>query len=879
MSAPVRSFAVLALAWLAGCSEPSSASDAGPDAPAARDAGPDAVPEGDAGDACEREITPRACRPRFEGPTAAVEVVRDADGVPHLYGQRAGDVFFASGYMQAHDRLVQMELMRRRALGTRAEVLGEGAVDDDTIARLLEFGRWGAVNASTLAREEPEQYVLLEAWAAGVNRYLAEIRSGAEPRPPGFGADELDFVPEDWSVDHALAIAKLLLFGNASQLEYDILASILSQYFEELYAEVPIFLPLRDAHTVPPEERPTAFTSRPLPEVPRDLDRAREAPRALPADAEERFRRFFARFSGVPGLGGSRGASNNWAIEGRHTVDGRPMIAGDPHQGFSSPNIFWLHHLHSARPEDGLDVIGWSFLGSPAIQLGHNRHIAWTATTTYPDVMDLWAVRGDADSVSIGGEDVSTVSRTETIPVRGAEPVEIEVVSVPAHGVILPSDLAPLPITRAGQRILFRWIGFAPTHEALGFARFDRATDLEEFEAAADIMEIATFNFVAAHAEGITYRSSPSVPVRRGAITARRQPWRILDGDDADALWSTEILGPGQLPRSRGGSRGWVATANNEPFGFNDDGDYTNGPYYFGMFFDPGTRAHRIEEELVRLTSRGAVTLEDMQTLQDDTRSVLADDLVPALLAAWDGRATDPALEAYRDRADLGALVERLRDWDRRMERASSEAVVFNAFLYLFTRDLLADDFSALFEPILESEPMYLLKVSSLCVRDVVSCEGFWDGERTRLLVAALEGAAQWLTARFGGTDADRYRWSDVHGTSFRSVLGDAFRTPWVPTDGGDGTVNVAKARLLEGGELVDRVDVGGGAVYRMVARFREDGTPEAYFQMPRGVSGRPGDPFYENLHADWVEHRYRRLRFERSEVEDRAAERFVIEP
>jgi penicillin amidase len=244
--------------------------------------------------------------------------------------------------------------------------------------------------------------------------------------------------------------------------------------------------------------------------------------------------------------------------------------------------------------------------------------------------MDLWAVRGDADSVSIGGEDVSTVSRTETIPVRGAEPVEIEVVSVPAHGVILPSDLAPLPITRAGQRILFRWIGFAPTHEALGFARFDRATDLEEFEAAADIMEIATFNFVAAHAEGITYRSSPSVPVRRGAITARRQPWRILDGDDADALWSTEILGPGQLPRSRGGSRGWVATANNEPFGFNDDGDYTNGPYYFGMFFDPGTRAHRIEEELVRLTSRGAVTLEDMQTLQDDTRSVLADDLVPA---------------------------------------------------------------------------------------------------------------------------------------------------------------------------------------------------------------------------------------------------------
>lgn len=876
MSRSARSFAVLALASLAGCSDPIPALDAGLDAPSTSDGG---VFEGDAGDPCEAEVTPASCRPRFEGPTASVEVIRDADGVPHLYGESSGDVFFASGYMQAHDRLVQMELMRRRALGTRAEVLGEGSVDDDTLMRILGIGRWGAVNASTLAREEPEQYVLLEAWAAGVNRYLAEIRAGDEPRPPGFGPSELDFVPEDWTVDHALAVGKLLLFGNASQIEYDILTSILSQYFEELYAAVPLFLPLRDAHTIPPDERPMALTARERPEVPSDLSETRRAPRELPPDAAERMRAFFARFADVPGLGGSRGASNNWAIEGRHTVDGRPMIAGDPHQGFSSPNIFWLHHLHSARAEDGLDVVGWSFLGSPAIQLGHNRHVAWTATTTYPDVMDLWAVRGDTDSVSIGGEDVPIVSRTETIAVRGGAPIEVEIESVPGYGVILPSDLAPLPITRAGQRILFNWVGFGPTREALGFAGFDLATSLEDFEAAADVMEIATFNFVAADASGIAYRSPPAVPVRRGPITASRQPWRILDGDDADSFWTGEVLAPAQLPRSRGGTRGWLATANNEPYGLNDDGDYTNGPFYFGMFFDPGTRAARIESELDRLTTRGDVTLEEMQVLQDDTHSLLADDVVPALLSVWDARATDPALESYRDRTDLAALAEVLRGWDRRMERTSSAAVVFNAYVYLFTRGLLADDFSALFDPILESEPMYLLKVSSFCLRDVVACDGFWDGERSGVIVAALEQTAAWLIERFGGTEPSRYTWADVHGTTFRSVYGEGFRNEWVPTDGGDGTVNVAKSRFLDAGEPVDRIDVGGGAVYRMVARFRDDGTPEAYFQMPRGVSGVPGDPFYENLHDDWVEHRYRRLRFERSEVEDGAAETFTIDP
>ena len=175
-SRSVRSTAVT-LALLSGCPGPNDdPSDAGvdPSSDAAIDGGPDA-----AGDPCDAVVTPRSCRPSFEGLSASVEIVRDADGVPHLYGANASDTFFASGYMQAHDRMLQMELMRRRALGRRAELLGEGAVDDDTLMRTLDLAHWGAVNASTLAREDPEQYALLEAWAAGVNRRLAEIRDGS----------------------------------------------------------------------------------------------------------------------------------------------------------------------------------------------------------------------------------------------------------------------------------------------------------------------------------------------------------------------------------------------------------------------------------------------------------------------------------------------------------------------------------------------------------------------------------------------------------------------------------------------------------------------------------------------------------------------------
>jgi penicillin amidase len=868
---------------IAACDGPAPSPDAGPgpsEDVGPVDAGPiDASPI-DAGDPCEAEVTPPSCRPSFDGLSAPVEVIRDTDGVPHVYGETDADAFFGSGYMQATDRLLQMELARRRALGRRAELFGEGSVGDDTLMRILDLGRWGEVNASLVAREAPAQYVMLEAWVAGVNRRLEEIRSGTVPRPTGFGPDALDLVPEPWTVGHALAVGKLVLFGNSSQIEYDILSSVVARYFPDVWSAVPLYQPVRAAHTLPPEERPPLPLVRGEGVVPLEHAVAEVERPALPADAAERMRAFFARFEGSPGLPGWGGASNNWALEGRHTADGSPLIAGDPHQGFSSPNIFWLHHIHSAQADGGLDVIGWSFLGSPAIQLGHNRDVVWTATTTYPDVMDLWSVRGDRDGVMIGGERVAIVRRTETIEVRGGAPVELEVEVVPGHGVILPRDLSPLPIVGVGERMLFQWVGFRPTREAQGFGLYDTARTLEDFERAADLMEIGTFNFLAADATGISYRSSPAVPVRREPVGGTRTPWTILDGDDPGTFWTGEVLGPAQLPRSRGGARGWLATANNEPFGLNDDGAWDNGPFYFGVYFDPGTRAHRIETELTRLTARGGVTLEEMQTLQDDTHSELADDLLPSLFATWDARATDPALAALRDRADLDALVTALRGWDRRMERSSPEAVIFHAYMYLLTRRLLADEFSAVFDPILSEEPMYLLKLTSFCVRDTIpDAASFFDEGRSLTIASALADTASWLGTRFGGTETSRYRWGDLHGAVFRSVHGSALATEWVPTDGADGTVNVARGPFLDGDTPRDRIDVGGGAVYRMTARFRADGTPEAFFQMPRGVSGEPSSPHYDDLQDDWVEGRYRPLRFEREDVEAAMSETLVIAP
>lgn len=869
---------------LGGCSDGPAPNDASVDAPAVDaptvDAAIDAAIDG--GGPCDQLVTPEECRPHFEGLSAPVEIVRDADGVPHVYGETDADTFYGDGYMMATDRLLQMELARRQALGRRAELFGEGAVDGDVLLRRMRIGYWGDVNASLLAREDPARYRAIEGWVAGVNRRIAEIDAGTVETPYGFGPAELDFVPEPWTVGHALAIAKLLLFGNSNQIQFDILATVVRRYFPDLWAILPLYTPLRDAHQVPPEERPSTASApipNPLPGAPTPRLVPASRP-ALPPDAAERLHAFFHRFDDFRGLSVWHGASNNWAVDGVHTENGRPLIAGDPHQGFSSPNIFWLHHLHSADPAGGVDVVGWSFAGTPAVQLGHNRRVAWTATTTYPDVMDLWGVRVSADTVTLAGTTVPIEHIAEQVLVNDGEPVDVDIEWVPGYGVLLPSDLAPIPVVNPGERLLFNWIGFAPTHEALGFGLFDVSSTIDEFEHAVDQMEIGTFNFVAADATGITYRSSPATPARRGAVSDERAPWALLDGDDVDSFWDG-ILPLSQMPHSRGGTRGWLATANNEPFGFNDDGIWTNNPYYFGVYFDPGTRAARIESELERLVERPEpVTPEDLEAIQDDTYSILADDFLPPLIEAWDARATDDALVDLRDREDLATLVELLRDWDRRMERDSSAAVVANAYEHFLVRRLLQDDFGLVFDPIFSESPMYLLKITSFCLRRTFdAADSFFQDGRSATIVAALVDTADFLTAQFGSVDPAGYTWGAIHGAVFGSIYGAGLEVPFVATDGANGTVNVAETRFFDGTAPRTRLEAGGGSVYRAVTDFAEDGTPVTRFQMPRGVSGNPDSPHYGDLQDDWVVGRYRPLRFERTDVETDASETMTLTP
>lgn len=800
-----------------------------------------------------------------------VEVIRDSLGVVHIRAENDLDLFYASGYMQAYDRLFQMDLTRRRALGRRAEVLGPSAVADDTIVRVVGIERWAREAARIMRDEHPEDYRLLVAWTAGVNARIDEVLAGEAPLPYGFGPDELDYLPERWDPVDGIAVGKLILFGNANLLEPEILATVIRDFQPEAYARIPLMAPVIDAYTLPPDERPVGgMASAPIVHAP-----PRELPR-LPPDAAERLRERL--FDVVPSLT-AQFASNNWALDGLHTENGRPLIAGDPHQPLRSPSLFWMQHLNSADAGGRFDVVGFSFVGTPTVQLGHNRHIAWTATTTYPDVSDIWDVRVTGGEVHVGSERVAIERREEVIEVAGREPVTIVVEEVPGYGVLLPDEVLPLPLVGSGRRVLYRWVGMQPTFEGEAFLAIDRAETLEDFEAAVDRMELGCFNWLAASADGIAYRSSPLVP-DRGPDATSRTYWALLDGDDPSTFWTGSYLGPDRLPRSRGGARGWIATANNDPFGFTADGTTEGDPFYFGVFFDPGTRAARIEERLVELTEAGRVTVADMKALQMDSHSVFADLLVPVLEEVWGRVPTDEALAEYRDRPELAQLADVILSWDRRMVRDSSGAVAFDLFLYFAGRGVLEDDLPLVFSTLVQSEPAYVLKWAVLALRgDFPRASEVLQGGRDRLVMKALEATATFLEGRFGGVDPSLYRWGDYHGSRFRSEWGERLDGGWISNDGGIGTVNVSSASWVSGGGFVERLESTGGPLFRIVASFDEDGVPRAEVTVARGSSGDPESPFFANTTEDWVEGNYRPLLFDRDAIERDAAERLVLSP
>jgi penicillin G amidase len=331
--------------------------------------------------------------------------------------------------------------------------------------------------------------------------------------------------------------------------------------------------------------------------------------------------------------------SNAWVLSGKLTATGKPILANDPHLDWSLPAAWYQVHLKAP----GLNVTGVSLPGLPAVIVGHNARIAWGATNLGFDVQDLYTEKIDPQNgrYLFRGKVEQARSEAEFIRVKNARPVEFRQ-WVTRHG--------PVMISENGHYFALRWSAAEPDGFAFPFFDMNRAGNWSEFTAALARYPGPSQNFVYADVDGnIGYQAAGHLPIRKdynGDLPA--------DGSSGDFEWAGFIPFE-QLPAAYNPPRGWIVTANQNPFP-------ENYPYRVNGQFGPPYRSLEIRDWLI---SRGAWKPRDMLAVQKDVYSSFASHLAHKIIAAYDS-AFD---HGKPSKPELREAVTLLRSWNGQMEK------------------------------------------------------------------------------------------------------------------------------------------------------------------------------------------------------------------
>ena len=646
------------------------------------------------------------------GLAAPVSVRYDERGVPHIRAQNEADLYRALGYVQAQDRLFQMEMLRRLANGELAEVLGDKLLPSDRLFRTLRLAEHARQYVQRAERSGPA-WQALEAYLDGINQFQA-----SHPRPLEF--DLLGIPPRDFRVEDTLAVAGYMAYSFAAAFRTE---PVLTRVRDQLGAE---YLRIFDLDWQPQGVIAPALAAGDW----QDLG-------ALARVSHEAFRQ-----AGLPQFEGS----NAWAVAGSRTASGKPLLAGDPHIRFAVPAVWYEAQLSAP----GFDLYGHFQALNPTASLGFNRDFAWSITMFQNDDLDLIAEKLNPDNpeqVWYRGRWVELQRSEEVIRVKGGADVRLSLRRSP-HGPIVNDALAPA----AGQTPIALWWAFLETDNPIleAFYQLGRADTLDKARAAAAKIHAPGLNVVWANAAGdIGWWAAAKLPQRPAGVN----PSFILDGA------SGEADKPGfhpfaANPQEENPPRGYILSANHQPR------NALEVPGYYNL----ADRARRLDERLRDPAVKW--DLANSQALQLDSGTGYGPRLLAPLLADLRGAARD---------ADERELVERLAAWDGDHRLDSVAASLFNQFLYELARgalhDELGDDFfaSLLYTRVLDSALPRLAADADSPWWDVRATEAR-EG-RAEVVANAWRGTLEHLRQQLGD-DSSAWLWGKAHQLTHGHPLG-----------------------------------------------------------------------------------------------------------
>ncbi|HHW86632.1 MAG TPA: penicillin acylase family protein [Chloroflexi bacterium] len=744
---------------------------------------------------------------RVSGVDGVIEIVRDADGVPHIFATTDHDAFYGLGYVHAQDRLWQMEMNRRIGAGRLSELLGEATLSIDKFQRTMGYYRAAQADLEVI---EPRSRQALDAYAAGVNQWLSE----GHTLPPEFIL--LGATPAPWQPADSLVWQKMMSWDLGGNYDMELLNQQLAQALG----------PERAAQLLPdyPADGVNILVAAPL-----DADAAAallEIDRALEVDF---------------GRGGRESGSNNWVIAGSRTATGKPILADDPHLGTSIPSIWYLAEMQG----DTLHAIGSTFPGLPAIVIGHNERVAWGVTNVGPDVQDLYVERinpANPNQYEVDGAWQDMTIFEEQIVIDGA--------TEPLHWAARRTRHGPLlsDVSDVGFPLALQWTALQPGDTTLdAFLGLNYAGDWEDFTAALEKFVTPSQNFVYADVEGnIGYYAPGRIPIRVAGH----------DGRVPVPGWASEYEWQGfipfaELPHAYNPPQGYIVTANNRVV----DATY---PYLLSTDWAPPYRAERIVELIEQMSSGGEqITVDDVAAIQADQVSTQVRALLPFLLSV-------PA----RDERQRQAIAQ-LQGFDGEMRRDSAAAAIYQAWMVHLERAIFEDDLRAsLFEAMsTRANPLFLTNVLHDPEQGAAWCDNVLSPlveTCTETAQVALDNALDDLSERMGD-DMQSWRWERVHITQYpHNPFSQVSYLKWlfhrtIPNGGDRYTVNVAPVNLEQ---PYNQTHSPG---YRHIVDLSD--ITNSRFMITTGASGNVLSRHYDDLIRRHRDVEYLPMRFGREHV------------
>lgn len=767
--------------------------------------------------------------PQYEGEinvkgiTSRVNIYRDSSAIPLIIAENDEDLAFALGYVHAQERLFQMDLARRAGEGRLSEVFGSRTIPFDKMFRTIGLYK---VVENSLPKLNPTSKKILFAYSKGVNSYILNAK-GKYP----IEFDVLGYDPYPWKPEHSLLIAKLMAWELNISWWSDIAFSNLIQKLgtEKGKELLPDF----------PENAPTI--------IPNELKSFANISTDL-IEIDKKFRDFF-------GLTGTHIGSNNWVINGKISQSNKPIIANDPHLGFTAPGKWFFAILRSKD----WNVEGFTIPGLPAVVIGKNENIAWAMTNVMTDDADFYIEKTDSSGTKylLNNQWKDFVTYQDSFAVKDSSHYKFTIRKNFRGPIISDVHLFNLLYPKNGKvnsTISMRWTALEFSDELFAAISLNKAKNWEDFKLALKHFTVPGQNFIYADKNGnIGYVCATKLPIRTSS-----SPTLVYDGSTDEFDWKGYVPYE-EMPKLFNPSQNFIATANNKVV--------KNFRFHISNVWEPSSRIERITE---LLKSQSKHSVKDFERYQLDFFSPYAKEIVPYVLNAFKN--------AKINDKNLKTALELLDNWNYEMTASSQVPTIYLHFYHQLIKNIFEDELGS----DLLKEYVILANIPYRIIQKYLkeNSSPFFDNIKTPqienrddIIRQSFVEALNELEIKYG-KEIYAWQWGNIHKVKFSHMFSGASSLL-------DKLIDIGPFEIGGDGTTVFNTEYSFSEIYEKERDFSKPRRSEPYqnilgpsmryifdfadpdnFYMilPTGQAGHFMNPHYNDMTELWLKGKYKKI-------------------